>query len=102
MTNTENEKKAMELADEMHGLLEKWLGKSGPECDTAMDRVDKIKKEIHAFGFYVNWIAGMKLHPNPADNKFDVEVQISRPKPDMSPENQARYDAWFKKVNGLS
>ncbi len=101
VANTDSEEKAVRLADEMKELLEKWLGKEGPECDAAMQRVGAIKKEINAFGFWVDWAASMKLQPNPYDNKFEVEVKVSKPRPDLTPEEKEIYDIWFKQVNGL-
>lgn len=103
VANTENEKKAMELAEEMQKILEHWLGKDGPECDAAMRRAASIKKEINAFGFFVDWTAGTKpdSDSNPDTSLFKVEVIVSKPKPNMTPEEQLIYDIWFKKMNGL-
>ncbi|MDO8466897.1 MAG: hypothetical protein Q7S83_02025 [bacterium] len=101
MSLSENEEKALKLSEEMHGLLEKWLGKDGPECNAAIQRVGAIKKEINSFGFWVDWLASMKLQPNPDDNKFEVTVTVSRPRPDLTPQEKEIYDIWFKQMNGM-
>lgn len=99
MSTSENERKAGKLADEMRELIAKWFKESGPDADKAIARVIEIRKEINSYGFLIDWTSSMNLEDPAAP--LDVEVTLYKPKPNMSPELQALYDAWFKKVNGM-
>lgn len=99
MPTSENERKAGKLADEMRELIAKWFKESGPDADKAIARVIEIRKEINSYGFLIDWTASMSLEDPTAP--LDVEVTLYKPKSNMSPKEQAIYDEWFKKINGL-
>ncbi len=93
----DTEARIIELAYEIEKLISENFAKERNE--TVQRRVKEIKEEIRSYGFEITWEATL----NSKDlSKLDVNVQIWKPKKNLSPEDQKIYDDWFKNVNKIT
>ena len=91
------EARITELAEEAKKLISENFAK--PPNEAVQKRFREIKEEIHRYGFALTWDA--KLNSN-NPTALDAEVQLWKPKKNLTPEEQTLYDNWFKSVNEIT
>jgi hypothetical protein len=90
------EARLIALAKEMKKLIaENFLN---APVDAVHERLDEIRIEIYRHGWNVTW--NMSIDPAHPD-RLDVQVDLWKPKPDMTPEEREIYDEWFRDVNDI-
>ncbi|OGY67725.1 MAG: hypothetical protein A3B16_01925 [Candidatus Zambryskibacteria bacterium RIFCSPLOWO2_01_FULL_45_43] len=92
MDDPEAENRASELAVELRRILDENLFKDPKTTDKEMERVREIREEIEALGFFVQWGASFSSSD---PNSLEVEVNLYKPKENLSPELQKMYNDWL-------
>jgi isochorismate hydrolase len=95
MSDLDLEAHLVALADEMRKLIAENFAK--PPNEKVHKRLREIREEIHRHGWAVIWSAGI----NPETLALTAEVQLWKPKKDLSPEDQKIYDEWFSRMNNI-
>lgn len=86
------------LADELQQLIQQYVLQDPELVEDKMLRSSEIIKEIQSLGFVVNW----EVNINPSELELaDVTIRILKPKDNLSPEDQEKYDEWFLSVAGI-
>lgn len=93
MQNRINNDEIFSKAEKIRDLLEKALPQSQEIAAPKIDEARRIRDELESMGFVVSWKATL----NPQTLVCEVEVKLTRPKENMSPEEAKLYDAWLMK-----
>jgi len=93
----DKEGEIMTLAKRIQWLLEKYLLETPAIANVYMEEVAKIRTTITGYGYLVQWSAALDTQLG----RVKVEVQLFKPKPNMTPEEQQLYDTWFLEANKM-
>ena len=87
-----------EMTQELKELLENHLLENPEIAAPFVDRALQIRQELESMGLLVRWKASM----DPQTLKLCVEIDILKPRDNMTAEQQKLYDEWLLKKAGIS
>src|SRR3989344_2303362 len=98
MNNELSYEQVAKMSEELKELLENHMLENPETAGPFIKRAQQIKQCIESMGLLVEWKANL----NPETFQLLIEVNILKPKDNMSLEEQKIYDEWLFKKAGIS